>query len=99
YCILGINLLGSCYGSTGPTSLNPATGRPYGGDFPAVSIGDMVRAQAQLLDHLGVGQLHAVMGGSIGGLQALEWARRFSDRVCRCVAIGACPLNAMGLAL
>ena len=67
----------------------PATGRPYGGDFPVVSIHDMVRAQARLLDHLGIERLHAVVGGSIGGMQALAWARRYPERVPRCIAIGA----------
>jgi homoserine O-acetyltransferase len=99
YCVLGINVIGSCYGSTGPSSLDPATGRPYGGDFPVVSILDMVRAQAKLLDHLAVNQLHAVVGGSIGGMQALAWAAAFPERVKRCIAIGAVPLTAMGLAL
>lgn len=99
YCVLGINVIGSCYGSTGPTSLNPATGKPLGGDFPVVSIRDMVRAQAKLLDHLGIARLHAVVGGSIGGMQALAWAVTFPERVPRCIAIGACPLTPMGLAL
>jgi homoserine O-acetyltransferase len=99
FAVLGVNVLGSCYGSTGPTSPNPATGRPYGGDFPVVSIRDMVRAQARLLDHLGIGRLHAVVGGSIGGMQALAWATDYPDRVCRCLAVGACPLSAMGLAM
>jgi homoserine O-acetyltransferase len=99
FAILGINVLGSCYGSTGPGSLNPATSRPYGGDFPIVSIHDMVRAQAQLLDHLGIDRLYAVVGGSIGGMQALAWATEFADRVPRCIAVGACPLAALGLAL
>jgi homoserine O-acetyltransferase len=99
YCIIGVNVLGSCYGSTGPSSIDQHSGRPYGGDFPAVGIGDMVRAQAMLLGELGVEKLHAVIGGSIGGLQALEWAVRFANRVQRCVAIGACPLSTMGLAL
>ncbi len=99
YCLLGVNVVGSCYGSTGPTSLNPATGLRFGGDFPVISIRDMVRAQANLVDHLGLGQLHAVVGGSIGGMQALAWAVDFPERVNRCIAIGAAPLNAMGLAL
>jgi homoserine O-acetyltransferase/O-succinyltransferase len=99
YCILGINVLGSCYGSTGPASLNPATGLRYGGDFPVVSIRDMVRGQALLLDHLGIAKLYAVVGGSIGGMQVLAWAVDFPDRVARAIAIGAAPLNAMGLAL
>lgn len=99
HCVIGVNILGSCYGSTGPCSLNPLTGRPYAGDFPVVSIGDMVRSQAELLDHLGVQRLHSVVGGSIGGLQALAWASMFPERVERCVAIGAVPLSALGLAL
>ena len=98
-CVIGINVLGSCYGSTGPSSLDPRTGRRYGAHFPLVTVGDMVRAQARLLDHLGVPRLAAVVGGSIGGMQALEWALRFPGRVERCIAIGATPLSALGLAL
>src|SRR5204863_6900782 len=81
FCVLGINVLGSCYGSTGPKSLNPQTGKRYGGDFPMVGVNDMVRAQARLLDHLGIEKLYAVVGGSIGGLQALSWAVHFPERV------------------
>lgn len=99
HCVIGINVLGSCYGSTGPTSLNPATGRPYGADFPVVSIRDMVDAQAQLIEHLGIRQLHAVLGGSIGGMQALRWAVDYPERVAGCFSVGAAPLSAMGLAL
>jgi homoserine O-acetyltransferase len=99
FCVLGVNVLGSCYGSTGPRSLNPATGMPYGGHFPVVSISDMVHAQAQLLDHLDIERLFAVVGGSIGGMQALAWATHYPDRVARCIAVGACPVNAMALAL
>jgi homoserine O-acetyltransferase len=99
YCILGINVLGSCYGSTGPTSIDPRTGKRYAGKFPSVSIRDMVRAQARLLDFLEVRRLHAVVGGSIGGMQALAWATGYPMRVSRCVAIGACPLHGMGLAM
>lgn len=99
FCVLGVNVLGSCYGSTGPTSTNPQTGKRFGGDFPSVGVNDMVRAQARLLDHLGIERLFAVVGGSIGGLQALSWAAHFPERVPRCVVIGAAPLNAMGLAL
>ncbi len=98
-CVIGINVLGSCYGSTGPTSTNPRTGKPYGPDFPLVTIRDMVRAQAQLLRHLGVERLNVVIGGSIGGMQALQWAVDFPERVEMAVAIGATPLLAMGLAL
>ena len=99
YCVIGVNVIGSCYGSTGPCSSNPRTGQPYGKDFPLVSVGDIVRAQAQLLDSLGVERLHTVIGGSIGGMQALQWAVDFPERVERCIAIGAAPLSPMGLAL
>src|ERR1700682_1475340 len=99
HCVIGIEFNGSVYGSTGPSSCNPRTGKNYGKDFPLISVGDMVRAQAQLLDALGVKQLRAVVGGSIGGMQALQWAVDFPDRVDKCVAIGAAPLSAMGLAL
>ncbi|HEV7860464.1 MAG TPA: homoserine O-acetyltransferase [Pyrinomonadaceae bacterium] len=100
YCVLGVNVIGSCYGSTGPASPNPQRpGETYAGEFPLVTIGDMVEAQARLLDHLGIEKLFAVIGGSIGGMQALRWAVALPDRVERCIAIGAAPLNAMGLAL
>jgi homoserine O-acetyltransferase/O-succinyltransferase len=99
YCVIGTNLLGSCYGSTGPSTINPVTGVTYGPDFPLVSIRDMVRAQAQVLDRLGIERLHTVVGGSIGGMQALQWAVDFPLRVERAIAIGAAPLSAMGLAL
>jgi homoserine O-acetyltransferase len=98
-CIVGVNLIGSCYGSTGPASLNPATGATYGPDFPIVTVGDSVRAQALLLTHLGVEKLQAAVGGSIGGMQALEWALRYPERIKHAVAVGTAPLNAMGLAL
>lgn len=97
--VICINLLGSCYGSTGPGSVNPETGEPYGMDFPLVSIRDNVRAQARLLDSLGVRRLRLVMGGSMGGMQALEWAVLFPERVEQGIVIGTCPLGAMGLAL
>lgn len=98
-CIICVNILGSCYGSTGPNDLNPTTGKPFGADFPLVNVGDWVRTQALLLDHLGIEKLRAVIGGSIGGMQTIQWAIDFPDRVQRCVAIGAAPLTAMGLAL
>ncbi|BBO71223.1 homoserine O-acetyltransferase [Desulfosarcina alkanivorans] len=75
------NILGSCMGSTGPASVDPATGKPYGLNFPVVTIGDMVAAQKRLLDHLGVNRLCAVIGGSVGGMQALEWSVRYPDMV------------------
>ncbi len=99
FCIVGINVPGSCYGSTGPASLNPETGQAYGPDFPLLSIRDMVRAQARALEQLGIERLHTVMGGSIGGMQALQWALDYPRRIDRCIAVGAAPLGAMGLAL
>jgi homoserine O-acetyltransferase len=98
-CVIGINVIGSCYGSTSARDVNPATGELYGANFPLVTVRDWVRAQALLLDHLGIEKLHAVIGGSIGGMQALQWAVEFPDRIAHCVAIGAAPLTAMGLAL
>ncbi len=98
-CVIGVNVIGSCYGSTGPLSIDPRTGRPYGADFPVVTVGDMVRAQSRLLEQLGVGRLRAIVGGSIGGMQALRWAVDFPERVETCVAVGAAPLPALGLAL
>lgn len=97
--VICINLLGSCYGSTGPGSVDPETGLVYGPDFPLVSIRDNVRAQAQLLDSLGIGRLRLVLGGSIGGMQALEWAIHDAQRVEKAAIIGVAPLSAMGLAL
>ena len=79
--VICTNILGSCMGSTGPASIDPATGRPYGLNFPVVTIADMVDAQKQLMDHLGVHRLNALIGGSIGGMQALEWSVRYPDRV------------------
>jgi homoserine O-acetyltransferase/O-succinyltransferase len=97
--VICINMLGSCYGSTGPGSLNPETGQPYGADFPLISIRDNVKAQAQLLDSLGIRRLRLVLGGSIGGMQALEWAIHDPERVQRGLIIAVAPLMAMGLAL
>jgi homoserine O-acetyltransferase/O-succinyltransferase len=81
YFVICSNVLGGCQGSTGPSSSNPTTGRPYGAGFPVLTIGDMVRAQARLLDRLGIKQLLAVAGGSMGGFQALEWATALPERV------------------
>ena len=97
--VICINLIGSCYGSTGPASVNPETGEPYGPDFPLVSIRDNVRAQALLLDSLGIRKLRLVLGGSIGGMQALDWTILNPERVERALIIGVAPLSAMGLAL
>lgn len=98
-CVLGINILGSCYGSTGPSSVDPQTGRGYGPDFPLVGIRDIVRSQALLLDSLNITRLKLAIGASIGGMQALEWAILYPERVERIVSIGVAPLGAMGLGL
>ncbi|TDU81546.1 homoserine O-acetyltransferase [Prosthecobacter fusiformis] len=81
YCIICANYLGGCYGSSGPTSINPATGKPYGKSFPPVLSSDVVRSQIALLDHLGISQLHAVIGASVGGLLALNLATLYPERV------------------
>lgn len=81
FCVICSNVLGSCYGSTGPSSVNPATGKPFGLRFPVVTIGDIVRSQVKLMDHLGIARLLCVVGGSMGGMQALEWAARYPDRI------------------
>ncbi|MDP3480468.1 MAG: homoserine O-acetyltransferase, partial [Desulfoprunum sp.] len=81
YFVICANILGSCMGSTGPSSLNPETDRPYGLDFPMVTIGDMVETQKRLLDHLGIEKLLAVIGGSVGGMQVLEWCVRYPQMV------------------
>jgi homoserine O-acetyltransferase/O-succinyltransferase len=100
YCVVGVNVIGSCYGSTGPLSeRHPGENDSFGAAFPLVTIDDMVRSQARLMDHLGIARLKAVIGGSIGGMQAISWAVDFPDRVDRCIAIGAAPLSAMALAL
>jgi len=81
YFIVCCNILGSCMGSTGPSSINPKNGKPYGLDFPMVTIGDMVVSQKQVLDHLGITRLHSVIGGSVGGMQVLEWCVRYPEMV------------------
>ena len=81
YFVICPNIIGSCMGSTGPSSINPETGKPYGFDFPVVTIGDMVKAQKALLDHLGIEKILTVVGGSIGGMQVLEWAVRYPGMV------------------
>jgi len=83
------NVVGGCGGSTGPSSIDPNTGKPYGLHFPMVTVADMVRAQAALMDHLGIRRLRAVIGGSVGGMQALEWALDYPERVESCVIIAS----------
>ncbi|WP_263384168.1 homoserine O-acetyltransferase MetX [Granulicella arctica] len=97
--VLGINILGSCYGSTGPASIQADTGERYGLHFPLVTIRDTVQAQALLLDALGIYCLKLAIGASIGGMQTLEWAILFPERVKKVVAIGVAPLGPMGLGL
>lgn len=99
YCVIGTNILGSCYGSTGPSSINADTGKPYNADFPLVTVRDIVRTQASVLDHLGIKKLKLVIGASIGGMQALQWAIDFPERVEEAIVIGTAPLGALGLAL
>jgi homoserine O-acetyltransferase/O-succinyltransferase len=91
YFVVCPNMLGSCRGTLGPGGLNPETGRPYGKDFPTITVGDMVEVQRRLLDHLEVKQLHAVVGGSIGGHQSLTWATRFPERVRHVIALATSP--------
>ena len=100
FFVVGVNNLGSCFGSTGPMSVDPATGRPYGPDFPVVTVEDWVHAQARLMDVLGIDTLAAVMGGSLGGMQALAWSILYPARVRHCVAIAAAPsLSAQNIAV
>lgn len=81
YFVISSNVIGSCMGSLGPKEINPATGKPYGLSLPFITIGDMVKAQALLLDHLGVEKLFCAIGGSMGGMQVLEWATRYPERI------------------
>lgn len=90
FFVIGSNALGGCQGTTGPASISPATGKPYGSQFPMITVGDMVEAQARLLDHLGVEKLFAVAGGSMGGMQALEWTVRFPSRVGKAFVTASC---------
>ena len=90
YFVVCANVLGGCQGSTGPASPNPADGRPYGSRFPVVTIRDMVRAQARLMEHLGIAQWLSVIGGSMGGMQALEWAVMYRRRVRSLIAVATC---------
>ena len=91
FFVVGVNNLGSCFGSTGPASINPASGQPWGADFPLVTVEDWVDAQARLADRLGIDAWAAVMGGSLGGMQAVAWAIRYPARVRHVLAIAAAP--------
>ena len=90
YFIISSNVLGGCGGSTGPSSLDPSTRKPFGLRFPVVTIGDMARAQKELIDHLGIERLLAVAGGSMGGMQALKWAIDYPDSLAACIPIATC---------
>ncbi len=90
FYVICSNVLGGCSGSTGPASANPETGRPYATSFPPVTIRDMVRAQVQLVDHLGIPKIFAAVGGSMGGMQALAWAVDYPDRIHACIPIASC---------
>ena len=91
FFVIGVNNLGSCFGSTGPMHVNPDTGQVWGADFPVVTVEDWVNAQARLLDRLGISQLAAVMGGSLGGMQALAWTLQHPDRVRHAVVVASAP--------
>ena len=91
YFVIGVNNLGSCFGSTGPTHVNPATGQPWGADFPVVTVEDWVDAQARLLDAMGIETLAAVMGGSLGGMQTLSWTLQYPQRVRHAVVVASAP--------
>jgi homoserine O-acetyltransferase len=91
FFVIGVNNLGSCFGSTGPMHENPDTGQVYGADFPVVTVEDWVDAQARLLDRLGIAQLAAVLGGSLGGMQALSWTLQYPERVRHAVVVASAP--------
>lgn len=99
FFVVSLNNLGGCNGSTGPSSVNPLTGKPYGADFPVVTVEDWVNSQARLADVLGIEQWAAVVGGSLGGMQALQWTMSYPERVRHCVAIASAPkLSAQNIA-
>ncbi|WP_297449472.1 homoserine O-acetyltransferase [Ferrovum sp.] len=91
FFVIGVNNLGGCHGSTGPSSVNPVTGQPYGSGFPFLTVEDWVESQARLADHLGISTFAAVMGGSLGAMQALQWTIRFPERVRHALIIAAAP--------
>lgn len=99
FFVIGVNNLGGCHGSTGPMSINPATGRPWGGDFPVVTVEDWVDAQARLADRLGIECFAAVMGGSLGAMQAMHWALAYPERIRHALVIASTPrLSAQNIA-
>ncbi len=99
FYVVSLNNLGGCGGSTGPTTINPQTGKPWGPDFPVVTVDDWVESQARLADHLGIEQWAAVVGGSLGGMQVMEWSIRFPERIRHAVVIASAPrLSAQNIA-
>jgi homoserine O-acetyltransferase len=99
FFVVGVNNLGGCFGSSGPRHLNPATGKPYGADFPVVTVEDWVNAQARLADHLGIEKFAAVMGGSLGAMQALQWTIAYPRRLAHSLVIASTPkLSAQNIA-
>ncbi|MDD1506404.1 homoserine O-succinyltransferase MetX [Pseudomonas sp. CNPSo 3701] len=99
FFVVSLNNLGGCNGSTGPSDINPATGKPFGADFPVMTVEDWVNSQARLADLLGIGQWAAVVGGSLGGMQAMQWTISYPERVRHCLAIASAPkLSAQNIA-
>jgi len=99
FFVIGVNNLGSCFGSTGPMSINPSTGKPWGPDFPVLTVEDWVHAQARLADRLGIVRFAAVMGGSLGGMQALAWSLLYPQRLAHCICIAStAKLSAQNIA-
>lgn len=99
FFVIGVNNLGSCFGSTGPMSTNPSTGAPYGALFPVVTVEDWVNAQARVADIFGIQQFAAVMGGSLGGMQALAWSLMYPERLRHCIVVASTPkLSAQNIA-
>lgn len=99
FFVVSLNNLGGCNGSTGPSSLNPLTGKVYGADFPVMTVEDWVHSQARLADHLGISQWAAVVGGSLGGMQAMQWAISYPERIRHCLCIASAPkLSAQNIA-
>jgi homoserine O-acetyltransferase len=99
FFVIGLNNLGGCHGSTGPSSIDPQTGKPYGASFPVITVEDWVEAQARLADLLGIRQFAAILGGSLGGMQAIQWALSYPDRVRHVLTIASAPhLTAQNIA-
>ena len=99
FFVIGVNNLGSCFGSTGPMSVNPSTDKPYGASFPVVTVEDWVNAQARVADHFQIDKFAAVMGGSLGGMQAMAWSMMYPNRIGHCIVIASTPkLSAQNIA-